>query len=152
MSTGLIEIKMLSKKSKYAIHALIHLAQKYGEGPVLIGQIAEQESIPKKFLEGILFELKNAGVVSSQRGKFGGYFLIKDPAEVNLAQIMRIFDGPIALLPCVTYQYYQPCGECKDEKTCSIRKVFKDVRDATVEILKASTLKEMIRLETESGQ
>jgi len=138
---------MLTKKSKYAIIALIHLAKRYGQGPIMIGQIAEEENIPKKFLEGILFELKNSGVVNSQRGKSGGYYLIKKPQDVHLAQIMRVFDGPIALIPCVTYQYYEPCPECKDEKTCSIRKVFKDVRDATVEILKKATLAEMIRIE-----
>jgi len=138
---------MLSKKSKYAIIALIHLAKRNNQGPIMIGQIAEEENIPKKFLEGILFELKNSGVVNSQRGKSGGYYLIKKPQDVHLAQIMRVFDGPIALIPCVTYQYYESCPECKDEKTCAIRKVFKDVRDATVEILKKATLAEMIHIE-----
>ena len=138
---------MLSKKSKYAIIALIHLAKRYGDGPILIGKIAKEENIPKKFLEGILFELKNAGIVNSQRGKSGGYYLIKKPNEVHLAKIMRLFDGPIALIPCVTYQYYEPCPECKDEKTCSIRKVFKDIRDVTVDILKKATLSEMIAIE-----
>jgi len=138
---------MLSKKSKYAIIALIHLAKHYGDGPIMIGKIAEEENIPKKFLEGILYELKNSGIVNSQRGKTGGYYLIKKPQEVHLAKIMRLFDGPIALKPCVTYQYYEPCPECKDEKTCSIRHVFKDLRDAAVEILKKATLAEMIRIE-----
>jgi len=138
---------MLSKKSKYAIIALIHLAKHYGDGPILIGQIAEQENIPKKFLEGILYELKNSGIVTSQRGKKGGYYLIKKLEDVYLAQIIRVFDGPIALIPCVTYQYYQPCPEKKKEKTCSIRHVFKEVRDATVEILKKATLAEMISIE-----
>lgn len=138
---------MLSKKSKYAIIALIHLAKRYGEGPILIGNIAEEENIPKKFLEGILFELKNSGIVNSQRGKNGGYYLIKDPAEVHLAKIMRLFDGPIAFIPCVTYQYYEPCSECKDEDSCSIKKVFKDIRDVTVAILKKATLSEMIVIE-----
>jgi len=140
---------MLSKKSKYAIIALIHLAKRYGEGPILIGKIAEEENIPKKFLEGILFELKNAGIVTSQRGKFGGYYLIKKPGEVHLAQIMRLFDGPIALIPCVTYQYYEPCPECKDEDICAIRHVFKEIRDVTVSILKKATLAEMIKIEGE---
>ena len=138
---------MLSKKSKYAIIALIHLAKRNNQGPIMIGQIAMEENIPKKFLEGILFELKNSGVVNSQRGKSGGYYLIKKPQDVHLAQIMRVFDGPIALIPCVTYQYYESCPECKDEKTCAIRTVFKDVRDATVEILKKATLAEMIHIE-----
>jgi len=139
--------KMLSKKSKYAIIALTRLAKEYGKEPVMIGRIAEEENIPKKFLESILFDLKTAGMVNSRRGKLGGYYLIKKPGEVNLAQIIRVFDGPIALIPCVTYRYYEPCPECKDERTCAIRKVFKEVRDATVAILKKATLAQMIRIE-----
>ena len=140
---------MLSKKSRYAIIALVYLAKQFGKGPILIGQIAEEEKIPKKFLEGILFELKNAGIVNSQRGKNGGYYLIKNPDEVHLAKILRLFDGPIALIPCVTYQYYEPCPECKDENICAIRKVFKEIRDVTVEILKKATLAELIKIEKE---
>lgn len=140
---------MLSKKAKYAIIALIHLAKKYEQGPVQIGTIAEEERIPKKFLEAILVDLKNSGILTSQRGKFGGYYLIKNPEDVHLAQIMRLFDGPIAFIPCVTYVYYEPCSECKDEETCAIRKVFKDVRDATVDILKIATLAQMIQIESE---
>ena len=138
---------MLSKKSKYAIIALIHLAKRYGQGPVIIGEIASKENIPKKFLEAILYELKTSGILNSKRGKSGGYYLIKKPDEVHLAQIMRLFDGPIAFIACVTYVYYEPCEECKDERTCPIRKVFKDVRDETVKILKKATLAELIRIE-----
>lgn len=138
---------MLSKKAKYAIIALIHLAKRLEEGPILIKDIAEQERIPQKFLEAILLDLKNSGILGSKKGKGGGYYLLKNPAEVNLAQIMRLFDGPIALIPCVTYVYYQKCEECKDEETCAIRAVFKEVRDATVTILKRSTLAELIRIE-----
>jgi Rrf2 family protein len=138
---------LLSKKAKYAIIGLIHLAKRYEKGPILIKEIAEEEGIPQKFLEAILLDLKNAGVLGSKKGKGGGYYLLKDPSEVNLAQIMRIFDGPIALIPCVTYVYYEKCEECKDEETCAIRKVFKDVRDATVAILKKATLKELIKIE-----
>jgi Rrf2 family protein len=138
---------VLSKKSKYAIIALIHLAKRSEEGPILIKDIAGQERIPQKFLEAILLDLKNSGILGSKKGKGGGYYLLKNPAEVNLAQIMRLFDGPIALIPCVTYVYYQKCEECKDEETCAIRAVFKEVRDATVAILKRSTLAELIRIE-----
>ena len=127
--------------------ALIHLAKHFGKGPIRIGEIADSENIPKKFLEGILYELKNSGIVNSQRGKIGGYYLIKKPEEVHLAQIMRLFDGPIAHISCVTFQYYEPCPECKDEKTCAIKKVFKEVRDAMVDILKKNTLAEMCRIE-----
>lgn len=138
---------MLSKKTKYAIHALIHLAKKYGNEPVHIQTIAEKEHIPKKFLEAILIDLKNNGILASQQGRSGGYYLKVHPRDVHLAKIVRLFDGAIGLLPCVTHVYYEPCEECDDEETCSVRDVFKRVRDATVEILKASTLEEMINLE-----
>ena len=140
---------MISKKTKYAIIALVRLAREYEKGPILIRDIAEEENIPKKFLETILRDLKNNGILASKKGKGGGYYLKKDPSEVNMAQIMRIFDGPIAFIPCVTYVYYEPCEECKDERTCGIRSVFKEVRDESVRLLKAATLTEIIRREAE---
>lgn len=139
---------MLSKKAKYAIHALIHLAKNKDDGPILISNIAEEENIPQKFLEAILLDLKKDGVLASKKGKGGGYYLIKETDEVNMADIMRLFDGAIALLPCVTYKYYERCEECKDEEVCGIRDVFMDVRNTTVEILKSATLTEIIRKES----
>lgn len=138
---------MLSKKAKYAIHALIHLAKQDDEKPVLISSIAEAENIPRKFLEAILLDLKRDGVLASKKGKGGGYYLLKAPEEVNMADIMRLFDGAIALLPCVTYKYYERCEECRDEETCGIRDAFMKVRNTTVEILKSATLAEIIRVE-----
>ena len=126
------------------MNALVHLARKYGEGPVLISTVAEEERIPQKFLETILLELKNAGILGSRKGKGGGYYLLKDPAEVNMAQVLRLFDGAIALLPCVTYRYYERCEECKDEDTCPIREAFKKVRDESVRIFKNHTLKMLL--------
>ncbi|MFH1319190.1 MAG: Rrf2 family transcriptional regulator [Bacteroidota bacterium] len=140
---------MISKKTKYAINALVHLAKKYNQGPVLISTIAENENIPRKFLELILLNIKKTGILGSKKGKGGGYYLIKSPDKVNIAEIMRLFDGAIALLPCVTYRYYERCEECKDEKTCGLRDVFIEVRSHTVKILKASTLSEIIRRENE---
>jgi len=140
---------MLSKKAKYAINALVHLAKQFDEGPILISQIAESERIPQKFLESILLELKNAGVVNSKRGRSGGYYMLKRPEEVSLAEIMRLMDGPIAFLPCVTHKYYERCEECVDEKTCGIRDTFLEVRNATVELLKNATLSEVIRRESD---
>jgi Rrf2 family protein len=140
---------MLSKKAKYAIHALVRLAKEYRKGPVLIREISEKENIPQKFLENILLELKNNGILSSKKGKGGGYYLLKEPSEVNLAQIIRMFDGAIGMIPCVTYVYYEPCEECSDEKTCPVRAVFKEVRDETVKILKGATLNEVVRIEKE---
>ncbi len=135
---------MLSKKTKYAIKALLYLSSKSGKGPVTIAEIASQERIPKKFLEVILLELRNQGILHSLKGKGGGYYLMKDPREISIAKIMRMFDGPIALLPCATHMYYEPCKECKDEDTCGIRSVFQEVRDRTVKMLKKSTLREVM--------
>lgn len=138
---------MLSKKAKYAINALVYLGKRYEQGPILIAQIAEAQHIPQKFLESILLDLKNAGILNSKKGKGGGYYLMRDPEVVNMADVMRLFDGAIAFLPCVTYKYYERCEECKDEATCGIRDVFKEVRDATVEILKSATLAAIIARE-----
>ncbi|MEZ4774059.1 MAG: Rrf2 family transcriptional regulator [Bacteroidia bacterium] len=134
---------MISKKSKYALNALLYLTREFGKGPILISQIAESENIPPKFLETILLEMKRAGILSSKKGTGGGYYLRKDPSEINIADIMRIFDGPIALLPCVTYRFYERCEECKDEDVCSIRKAFQEVRETTVRILKSHSLREL---------
>jgi Rrf2 family protein len=140
---------MISKKSKYALNALLHLTRKYGEGTVSIHTIAKEENIPQKFLEAILLDLRNAGILSSKKGKGGGYYLLKNPAEVNIAQVLRIFDGAIALLPCVTFNFYERCEECKDEEVCSIREAFKEVRDESVRIFKEHTLRSMVDREKE---
>ncbi len=91
---------MLSKKTKYALHALTFLAKSSGNGPVLISEIASKNNIPRKFLESILLELKKNGVLDSKMGKGGGYFLYLKPSEIKVSTIIRLFDGPIALLPC----------------------------------------------------
>jgi len=137
---------MLSKKTKYAINALVYLARENKEGePVQISKIAESEHIPRKFLEAILLELRHAGMLNSRKGKTGGYYLQQSPEEINIADVMRLFDGPIALLPCVAYKYYERCEECVDEETCGIRSVFSDVRSETVKMLKGATLAEIIK-------
>lgn len=138
---------MISKKTKYALNALLYLGKHYNQGPVLIGQIAEEKNIPQKFLEAILLDLKNAGILNSKKGRGGGYYLIKSPEEVNIADVMRLFDGAIALLPCVTHRYYERCEECTDEATCGIRDVFQELRNETVNILKRSTLSQIMMRE-----
>jgi Rrf2 family protein len=140
---------MLSKKAKYALNALVYLARNYEKGPILISEISEEEHIPKKFLESILLDLRNAGILSSKKGRGGGYYLLKPPEEVNMADVIRMFDGALALLPCVTYKYYERCEECKDEETCGIRRVIQEVRDQTVNILKNNSLADIIRREQE---
>jgi Rrf2 family protein len=134
---------MISKKTKYAINALVYLSKKPAHQPILISEIAEHEHIPQKFLEAILLDLKKAGILASKKGKGGGYFLLKSTDDVNMADVMRLFDGPIALLPCVTHKYYQKCDECVDEESCGIRSVFLEVRNQTVELLKKATLSEI---------
>ncbi|WMJ73759.1 Rrf2 family transcriptional regulator [Cytophagaceae bacterium ABcell3] len=138
---------MLSKKTKYAIKALVMLAREYNQGPILIGDIAKKERIPKKFLEAILLDLKKAGILNSKKGKGGGYYLLKSPETVNLANVIRLFDGPIALLPCVSYKYYEKCEECVDEETCGIRNVISEVREETVKLLKNNSLADVIQKE-----
>jgi Rrf2 family protein len=138
---------MLSKKAQYSILALVKLAKEYNCGPILISNISQTEKIPRKFLETILFDLKQIGILSSKKGKGGGYFLIKKPEEINLADIIRHIDGAIALIPCVTYRYYQPCQHCKDEMTCGIRSIVKDIRDETVNMLKKIKLSDILERE-----
>jgi len=138
---------LLSKKAKYAINALVYIGHRMDDGPILISKISEDENIPQKFLEAILLELKKEGILNSKKGRGGGYFLIKELEEINLAEILRIFDGPIALLPCVTHDYYKRCEECKDEETCGIRKVFLELRNITVKHLKDSSLSKVVSID-----
>lgn len=138
---------MISKKAKYAMNALVFLAKHLDAGPIPIAQIAEAEHIPHKFLEAILLQLKKAGILASRKGRDGGYYLLKSPDEVNMATVFRLLDGPIALLPCVTHQYYERCEECHNEAHCGIRSVFLEVRNQTVELLKQATLSEIIARE-----
>ena len=137
---------MLSKKCKYAIHALVHMGRQ-PEEKFLIKEISEACSIPKKFLETILLELNRAGILGSKQGKGGGYFLRKKIQEINLAEVVRLFDGAIALVPCATYKYYERCAECKDEVACSIRHAFLAIRNETVEMLKRNTLEDLVKTE-----
>lgn len=136
---------MLSQKSKYALKALMVLAQEYGHGPMLISEIAAREKIPRRFLELILLELKNRGLLHSRKGKGGGYLLSKPPGNVSIGQVLRILEGPLAPLPCASRTGYQKCEECIDERTCGIRIVMKDVRDATAAILDSTTLEDVLK-------
>lgn len=135
---------MLSKKTRYALLALTKLAREYGNGTMLIKEIAQSENIPQRFLEGILLDLKNVGILGSKLGKSGGYYLRKSPADINMAEIIRHFDGPIALVPCASENYYETCEHCNDEEKCTIRKVFKDIREQTYTKLKNTTLAHLI--------
>jgi Rrf2 family protein len=134
---------MLSKKTQYALKALGFLAGKYGEGPVLIAEIAKKKKIPVKFLETILLELKQAGVLDSKKGKGGGYYLAQNPKKTSLATAIRFVGGPIALLPCVSLNFYEKCKDC-NEAVCGLNKAMLITRDATLKILEKKTLAELI--------
>jgi Rrf2 family protein len=136
---------MLSQKSKYALKALLVLSQEYGKGAVLISEIAVREKIPHRFLELILLELKNHGVLLSRKGKGGGYYLSKPPDNISVGQVLRMLEGPLAPLPCASKTAYRRCEECVDEKTCGIRILMKEVRDATAAILDSTTLEDVLK-------
>lgn len=136
---------MLTQKTRYSMLALRKLAEEYGKGLLLINDIAESEKIPKRFLESILLELKKSGYLDSKLGKNGGYFLIKKPENVNLLEIVRLFEGTIAWLPCTSEKYYQPCEHCKNEEKCHIRGTFKEIRQFTYNKLEQTTLADLIQ-------
>jgi Rrf2 family protein len=136
---------MLSQKAKYALKAILVLAKEFGHGPVLIADVAQRERIPRKFLEVILLELRNHGLLQSRKGKGGGYFLARQPSQITLGEVLRVVEGPLAPLPCVSKVAYRRCDECHDERTCAIRMVMKDVREATARILDSATLADVLK-------
>jgi len=131
---------MLTKKSKYGLKAMLMLAEESGHGPVLVADLADRQHLPRKFLEAILLELKRHGLLHSKKGRGGGYLLGRAPDAITVGQIIRVLEGPLALVPCVSQTAYMRCEECQDEKTCGVRLAMKDVRDATAEILDHMTL------------
>ena len=138
-------MRPLSQKTKYALRALQVLSACYGDGPVLISDLAGQEDLPRKFLELILLQLKNNGILESKRGKGGGYRLRRDPKTVTLGQVIRIFEGPLAPIPCVSETAFRKCDECEDIATCGTRLVMREVRDATAQILDHTSLADLAR-------
>jgi Rrf2 family protein len=135
---------MLSQKAKYALRALLMLARHNRQQPLQIADISEQQHIPRKFLESILLELKHHGLVESRRGKKGGYSLLKSPSDIYFGQLIRLIDGPLGPLPCVSKAAFRPCPDCQDIETCEIRRVMQRVRDATAAVLDTATLAEAI--------
>lgn len=131
---------MISKKAKYGLKAVFYLARNYGEAPVLIATLAEEENVPRKFLELILLDLKRHGILHSKMGKGGGYMLSKPPDKITVGQVVRILDGPLAPIGCVSKTAYQRCDECVNERTCEIRKIMQQVREATSRILDTTSL------------
>lgn len=134
---------MLSKKTKYGLKALAFLARREDNTPVQIAVISKSENISQKFLESILLTLRKTGILGSKKGKGGGYYLIKKPSEVPMTDVIRVLEGPIAMLPCVSLNFYEKCDDCPDENTCSVNRLMIQVRDCTLQILANTTLKDL---------
>ena len=134
---------MLTQRSRYALRALIFIARSGGVTPVPISVIAADQQLPRKFLEAILLDLKNGGVVNSYRGKMGGYRLARPASQISFGEIIRLIEGPLALVPCVSVSAYQRCDDCFEEITCVIRKVMLVVREQTADILDNTTLADL---------
>lgn len=143
---------MLSKKTKYAIKALILLSKNGDNPPMHITEIAEKEHIPKKYLESILGELRKAGLLHSKKGSGGGYVLNKRPEDISLVQIIRLTDGPIAMVSCASLNYYHKCEECLDEATCGIKTTFINIRDASLKILYETSIADLIEKEKQLSE
>tara|TARA_R110000868_G_scaffold5558_10_gene33274 strand:- start:1722 stop:2135 length:414 start_codon:yes stop_codon:yes gene_type:complete len=134
---------MLSKKTKYGLKALTFIARSESENPVQVSAIAKSEQIPQKFLESILLSLRKSGILGSKKGKHGGYYLRKEPSEVLMTEVMRVLEGPIAMIPCVSLNYYEKCDDCPDEATCSVNKLMIQVRDNTLQVFRNTTLADL---------
>ncbi len=141
---------MISQKAKYALRALVALCRARPGEPLMISQISREQGIPKKFLEQILLELKRHGIVASYRGRLGGYALLKAPERITFGEILRLIDGPIAPLPCLSTIAYRRCAASRDESTCEIRRVFSRVALATREVLDTTTLADAVSVELEA--
>lgn len=131
---------MITQKTRYALRSLLFLVEQGGGGPVQLGRIAETQRIPPKYLELIMLDLKKAGLVKSIRGPKGGYRLSREPAQISFGEIVRAMEGPIALVPCASVNFYAPCGDCHDEATCAIRRAFTVLRDQSTAVLDAISL------------
>ncbi len=136
---------MLSKKTKYGIKALTFLAKQKGKNPIAIATISKNENISLKFLESILLTLRKNGILSSKKGKGGGYYLLKAPNEIQMTTIMRILEGPIAMVPCVSLNFYEKCDDCPDENTCAVNKLMIQVRDSSLQIFRNTTLADLCK-------
>ena len=133
---------MLSQKTRYALRSLLYLAETPGGRAIQIEEIARTQNVPRKYLELILLDLKKAGFVASQRGRGGGYLLARPAAEIMFGEVIRAVEGPLALVPCVSFNFYRRCGDCHDEATCAIRRIMAIVREDTSRVLDGTSLAE----------
>jgi Rrf2 family protein len=138
---------LLSKRAKYGLKALLRLAAAWQNGPILIADLARSERIPLKFLENILLGLKRAGLLASKKGRGGGYGLAREPRAIMVGEVIRLLDGPLALVPCASLTAYRRCDDCTDESACGIRLLMKDVRDVTAAILDQTSLEDLLSRE-----
>lgn len=136
---------MLSKKTKYGIKALTYLAKQENNSPVQIATISKCENISLKFLESILLTLRKNGFLGSKKGKGGGYYLLKEPENIKMTEIMRVLEGPIAMVPCVSLNFYERCEDCPDENLCAVNSLMVKVRDSTLKIFKNTTLSDLCK-------
>ena len=134
---------MLSKKTKYGIKALTYLARQENKTPVSIATISKSENISLKFLESILLTLRKNGILGSKKGKGGGYYLLKEPNEIQMTSIMRVLEGPISMIPCVSLNFYEKCEDCPDENSCAVNKLMIYVRDSSLKIFRNTTLSDL---------
>lgn len=137
---------MLSKKTKYGLKALTFIARSEDDVPVQVSTIAKNEQIPQKFLESILLTLRKAGILGSKKGKHGGYYLRNEPADIKMTDVMRVLEGPIAMVPCVSLNYYEKCDDCPDEHKCSVHRLMIEVRDSTLKVFRNTTLADLSRV------
>lgn len=136
---------MLSKKTKYGIKALTYLARQENKTPVAIATISKSENISLKFLESILLTLRKNGLLGSKKGKGGGYYLLKEPNEIQMTTIMRILEGPISMVPCVSLNFYEKCDDCPDENACAVHNLMTQVRDSSLQIFRNTTLADLCK-------
>jgi Rrf2 family protein len=135
---------MISQKARYAFKALLALGRLPAGDTLQIKEIAEREAIPRSFLEQILLDLKRGNLVASRRGKIGGYALAKTPAQIACGQVLRLIDGPVAPLPCLSRTAYRRCADCRDEASCAVRHMFAEVYEATIEVMDRTTLQSVL--------
>ncbi|AZJ31864.1 MULTISPECIES: RrF2 family transcriptional regulator [Tenacibaculum] len=135
---------MLSKKTKYGIKALTFIAKQEKGTMVQIATISENENISHKFLESILLTLRKSGILGAKKGKGGGYYLLKPASEIKMTDVIRTLEGPIAMVPCVSLNYYEKCDDCPDEEACSVHKLMIQVRDNTLQVLRNNTLADLV--------
>jgi Rrf2 family protein len=137
-------MRTISKRTQYGLKAVLALGRRYGEGPVLIATLAAEETIPLKFLEGILLELKGRGVLESKKGKGGGYQLGRPPSSITIGSIIRLLEGPLAPLPCASERAFKACEDCEDVELCGTRMIMRQVRDAIAAVLDKTTLADLM--------